>query len=146
VALSGQAVALGLVVLLSAAAGSIGIGILALPIAVLFQAVALLGIAWLVSSLGVALPDLAYFLSLFLFLLMFISPIGFKPDMVPESLRFTVYFNPVYYMLEAYRDCLIGGRTPDIRVWTIFGAFSFALFVVGAGFFRTFKGALVDYE
>lgn len=146
VALAGEVVALGLVLLLSAATGSLGPAVLLLPLVVALQAVALLGIAWIVAGLGVALPDISYFINLFLFLLMFISPIAFKPDMVPPSLRIVVYANPVYYMLEVFRDCLLAGRPIDPRVWTIYVAVSVVLFVTGASFFKTFKSVLVDYE
>jgi homopolymeric O-antigen transport system permease protein len=146
VSLAGQVIGLTLVLALSAVGGALGPMALALPIAVLLQALALLGLAWIVSGLGVVLPDVAYFINLFLFLLMFISPIAFKPDMVPATLRLVVYANPIYYMLEVYRDCLIAGRTPDPRVWAIDAAISVGLFVIGGGFFRTFKNALVDYE
>ncbi len=102
--------------------------------------------SWLVAGLGVALPDVSYFINLFMFLLMFVSPVAFKPDMVPASLQFVIYGNPVHYMLEVFRDCLIAGRPIDLRIWAAHLVISMALFVLGAGFFRTFKSVLVDYE
>ena len=146
VALGGEIVGLGLVLLLSAATGSLGPGVLLLPVALALQTLALLGLAWIVAGLGVALPDISYFINLFLFLLMFISPIAFKPDMVPPGLRLVVYANPVYYMLEVFRDCLLAGRAIDPRTWAVYAVFSVALFAVGSSFFKTFKHVLVDYE
>ncbi len=71
--------------------------VLALPIALLAAGCWRCS-AWRgsVAGLGVALPDISYFISLFMFLLMFVSPIAFRLDMVPEALRFVVYGNPVY--------------------------------------------------
>ena len=120
--------------------------VLALPIAVILQVLALLGLAWIVAGLGVALPDVSYFISLFMFLLMFVSPIAFRLDMVPPAFQFVVYGNPVYYLLEVFRDCLIAGRQPDPRIWGVQAALSIGLFVLGAAFFRSFKSVLVDSE
>ena len=146
VALSGEAVGLALVILLSAINGSLGPTLALLPVAVLLQVIALLGLAWLVSGLGVALPDVSNFVSLFMFLLMFISPIAFKPDMVPSSFQVVVYANPVFYMVEMFRDCLISGREIDPRMWGANAVLSMIVFVLGAAFFRAFKSILADYE
>jgi lipopolysaccharide transport system permease protein len=146
VAMTGELVALVLVVGLCAFNGSLGPMVLALPIAVILQVLALLGLAWIVAGLGVALPDVSYFISLFMFLLMFVSPIAFRLDMVPEAFRLAVYGNPVFYLLEVFRDCLIAGRRPDPFVWGVQAALSIGLFVFGAAFFRAFKSVLVDSE
>jgi ABC-type polysaccharide/polyol phosphate export permease len=146
VALSGESIGLALVTLLAAFNGELGPMLAALPVAVLLQAVALFGVAWIVAGLGVALPDTSYIISLLMFLLMFLSPIAFEPAMVPEALRFIVYGNPVYYMLEVFRDCLIAGRTVDLRIWGIHAVMSATLYLIGAAFFRHFKSVLVDYE
>lgn len=146
VALAGEAVALVLVILLGAVAGTVGPSLLGLPLALFLQTLALLGLGWIVSGLGVALPDVSYFINSFLFLLMFVSPIAFRPDMVPEGFKLVVYANPVFYMLEAFRDCLIAGRTPDPRIWGMLALMSVAVFIAGAAFFRSFKNILVDYE
>jgi lipopolysaccharide transport system permease protein len=146
VALAGEVVGLCLVVVLSALNGSIGPGLAALPAALALQAAALLGLAWIVASIAVALPDISYFISLSLFLLMFVSPIAFQPDMVPAELRFIVYVNPIYYLIEVFRDCFIAGRHLQVVVWAIDAAISIMLFTIGAAFFRAFKGVLTDYE
>jgi lipopolysaccharide transport system permease protein len=146
VALSGESIGLVLVTLLAAVNGEVGPNLAALPVAVLLQAVALFGVAWIVAGLGVALPDTSYIISLLMFLLMFLSPIAFEPTMVPEALRFVVYGNPVYYMLEVFRDCLIAGRQADLRLWAAHAVMSGLLYLVGAAFFRHFKSVLVDYE
>ena len=63
-----------------------------------------------------------------MFLLMFVSPIAFEPSMVPEAMRFVVYANPVYYLIETFRDCLIAGRAIDPRVWAIQAVLSLSLY------------------
>lgn len=146
VALSGETVSIVIVTLLCLFNGLLGPSVLALPLALLLQALALLGLAWIVAGIGVALPDVSYFISLFMFLLMFVSPIAFTPEMVPGRLQFVIYLNPIFYMLEVFRDCLLSDRVIDLRIWAVHAVMSVGLFVVGASFFRGFKSVLVDSE
>lgn len=146
VALAGESVGLCLVLALSAVNGTLGPTAVLLPVAVAFQGLALLGIAWMVAGIGVALPDVSYFINLFLFLLMFLSPIAFSPDMVPPTLRLVVYCNPIFYMLEVFRDCLISGRAFHPAIWSVFIVAALVVFTLGGAFFKTFKSVLVDYE
>src|SRR5439155_24635647 len=83
---------------------------------------------------------------LFLFLLMWVSPIGFTVDMVPANLAAVLYLNPVYYLLDVYRDSLLVGRFPSPHVALIYVGLSLLVFAVGSAFFRGFRGVLLDYE
>jgi lipopolysaccharide transport system permease protein len=146
VGMTSQFVSMALVLLLVTASGNLTPHILWLPIVVMLQVLLLIGLTWILASLTVALPDVTYFVNLFVFLLMFLSPIGFKPDMVPPAFQWVVYLNPVYYMIEAYRDSMLNGTWPDAREFVLFAIGSLAVFAIGAAFFRAFKGVLVDYE
>jgi ABC-type polysaccharide/polyol phosphate export permease len=53
----------------------------------------LLGIVYFLSALAVSFVDISYFVTLFLLLLMFISPIGYQPEKIDSSLLPMVYFN-----------------------------------------------------
>jgi ABC-type polysaccharide/polyol phosphate export permease len=79
-------------------------------------------------------------------LLLFISPIGFKPEAVPVAFRFLVYMNPVYYMIEMFRASMLYGEWPGPFVLTVYVGMCLGAFTLGSRFFRRFKGALVDYE
>ena len=126
--------------------GSLTVHVLWLPIAWAFQILMLFGVVWILSSIAVGLPDISYFINLFLFLLMWVSPIGFTVDMVPANLAAVLYLNPVYYLLEVYRDSLLLGHLPSLRVAIVYVSLSLSFFVVGSAFFRAFRGVLLDYE
>jgi len=64
----------------------------------------LVGLTWVLASLTVAIPDITYFVNLFVFLLMFISPIGFRPEDIPAGFRWITVINPIYYMTAMYRE------------------------------------------
>jgi len=141
-----QAVGLSVVVVLSALNGTLTPHVLWLPVIWALQIVMLSGFVWIVSSIAVGLPDVSYFINLFLFLLMWISPIGFTADMVPANLAAVLYLNPVYYLLEVYRDSLLLGRFPSPHVLLVYVGLSLLFFAVGSAFFRAFRGVLLDYE
>jgi lipopolysaccharide transport system permease protein len=146
VGMTSQMVSLGIVLVLVAVSGALTPHVLWLPLVVLLQVLLLVGLTWILSSVTVALPDITYFINLFVFLLMFLSPIAFKPEMVPANFQWVVYLNPVSYMIEAYRDSLLNGTWPEPFEFSVFAGGALVIFAAGATFFRAFKGVLVDYE
>jgi lipopolysaccharide transport system permease protein len=146
VGMTSQFVSLAIVAVLVTLSGLLTPQVLWVPIIVLLQVALLLGLTWILASITVALPDITYFINLFVFLLMFLSPIAYQPEMVPPGFQWVVYLNPLSYMMEAYRDSLLNGSWPDPRGFSIFATISLVVFALGATFFRAFKGVLVDYE
>ena len=117
-----------------------------LPAVIVMQLAWLAGLTWVLSSVTVALPDVTYFVNLAVFLLMFVSPIGFTSEMVPAKLRFVIYVNPIYYLTEMYRDSMLNGRWPAPSVAIVYVVMCAATFALGSLFFERFKGVLADYE
>lgn len=146
VGMASQFVSIGLVLLLVGGAGVLSFHVLWLPLVVLLQVMWLAGLTWILSSLTVALPDITYFVNLFVFMLMFLSPIGIKPDMVPASFKWVIYLNPIYYLTEMYRDSMLHGRWPQLSVASIYVVMCLGTFAVGSAFFERFKAVLTDYE
>lgn len=146
VASATQAVGLAVVILLTALNGTLTLHVLWLPIIWSLQILMLFGLTWIIASIAVGLPDISYFINLFLFLLMFVSPIAFTADMVPSNLAAVLYLNPVYYLLEMYRGSLLFGRVPAMSIVAVYVGLSLLTFAVGSAFFRAFRGVLLDYE
>lgn len=141
-----QLVSLAALILLVAATGSLSAHILWLPIALVLQTLFLLGLVYFFSALAVSLPDIGYFINLLLMLLMFISPIGYTPDMLPPGYWPIVYLNPVYYFTEIFRDSLVYGRLPAPGTALTYVLLCLGTYVAGTGFFARFKNVLIDYE
>ncbi len=135
-----------LITILSAVNGTLSWGILLLPFVMILLIAFILGICLLLAPLGVFLPDLSNIVNLMMTLLMFLSPIAFKSDMVPSSLQLVILVNPISYILEAFRYVFIGGHEVFIWQWLMFIIISLATFCIGASFFQRFKGFVVDYE
>ncbi len=144
--LPSQFVSMIILVALVAMNGALSWQLAVLPLVILLQVMFLIGLVFILSSIAVALPDLVYFVNLFLLFLMFVSPIGFKPEMLPSSFSFMVYLNPIYYMVEVFRIAILGEQSRLFLVPAVFVLMSLCVFSAGCAFFYRFKGILVDYE
>jgi len=146
VGMASEFVSIGLVLILVAGARSLSWHVALLPLVVVLQVMWLAGLTWMLSSITVALPDITYFVNLFVFLLMFLSPIGFRPEMVPPAFAWTLYANPIFYMTEMYRGTMLTGRLPALFVAATYAAMCVATFALGSAFFQRFRAVLTDYE
>ncbi len=106
----------------------------------------LMGLVWLVAPLGLMVPDVGHLLGIVSILLMFVSPIAFRPDMVPGRFRALLQLNPVTYMVGAYRWTIIGPAAADGSTLIVFGALAGVAFVLGGLFCWRFKGFVIDFE
>lgn len=146
VGMASQFVSIVLVLILITGARSLSWHVALLPAVVVLQVMWLAGLTWALSSITVALPDITYFVNLFVFLLMFLSPIGFKPEMVPPGFEWVIYLNPIYYMTEMYRATMLRSVSPTPPVVIVYVAMCVATFALGSAFFERFRGVLTDYE
>jgi lipopolysaccharide transport system permease protein len=145
-ALVTEAVGLTLLVGLTGLAGSLSWHMLALPAAALLQIVFLLGTVLLVAPLGLILPDIAYFINIFVLFLLFVSPIGFKPEAIPSGFEFLVWLNPVYYLLVPFRFAALGSQGVGPLELVLAVVISLGTYALGCTVFVRSKGFLLDHE
>lgn len=138
-------IGISVLIFLSLINGTLSWNILFLIGIILLQILFVLGLCFLLAPLGLLLPDLSNIVNLVIMLLMFLSPIGFKPEMVPKTLQFIVLINPVSYMLEAFR-VIIMGQPLNISHFIVFCLLSIGFFGFGTFFFQRFKSLIVEFE
>lgn len=80
-------------------------------------AVNLLWITLLLSMLGARFRDLEYVIGAAMPLLMFLSPVFYRPSYLPFNERF-VWFNPLSHLIEIVRYPLLGSPPPGFVVLT----------------------------
>ena len=146
VSMVGVLVSLSILIMLVAFAGELSLKITLFPIVFILQVMFLIGLALFLSSIALVVPDIANFVNLSMLLFMFISPIGYKPEMVPERFSAIVFLNPVHYLAEAFRMTLLRTHEFNGVNFTIFCLICILCFAFGAAFFRKFKGFLLDHE
>jgi len=117
---------------------------LLLPVIILCQFLFTLGLGWLLASLTVFLRDVGQLLGLAMTLWLFLTPIFYPDEMVPAQFRWLLELNPLYYIVESYRDLLLEHRLPDLRRLLVLAGLSAASFLFGHWFFRRSRRAFVD--
>ena len=146
IGLVSQLAGLLIVLILVVSDGALSTNVIFFPLILATQAMLLAGLAWMLGALGVLLPDLSTFTGLLMLFLLFLSPVAFHPAMVPETLQFVLYVNPVHYVLGAFRWSLIDGTVFPLWQLGMFVAISIVTFFFGAWVFVRLKGSIVDYE
>lgn len=122
----------------------ISVMVLFLPLYMVLLGLFAVGIGWIVSSLQVYLRDTAQVLSVVLTLWFWITPILIPREQVPSNFQPLVAWNPMSYVVGAYRDRLLSSRWPSWRELAVFCAYSMAAFVLGGLFFRHVKRGFAD--
>jgi len=89
-----------------------------LPLVIVPLALLSLGASWLLSSLGVFLEDISQVVGLATTALLFLSPIFYSPDRIPDAWRELYLLNPIATILIASKNVLFRGSAPD---WAALG-------------------------
>ena len=100
-----------------------------------------IGTAWMLSSLGVYLRDIAQITGIMTTILLFVSPVFFPLSAVPTELQACMKLNPLTFVIESGRNVLIFGQTFNWLGWAWY--FAGSLVVAWAGFWwfqKTRKG------
>ncbi len=113
--------------------------ILLLPLAIVLQVMFTLSLGFFLSSGSVYFRDIPTMLGPLFMIWFWATPIAYTVNLIPEGFRWIVYLNPVYYMLEIYRDVLFYGKLPELQIVGPFLIFSVILFIISIWFFRKTK-------
>jgi homopolymeric O-antigen transport system permease protein len=112
-----------------------------LPVVVLPLLLLIMGLSWLLASIGVFVRDIGQFIGLVLTMLLFMSPIFYPASALPESVRSYLFLNPLTFIIEQTRGIILYGELPDWGGLMIY--YTVAVLVAWAGLFwfeKTRKG------
>ncbi|UXI67777.1 ABC transporter permease [Tahibacter amnicola] len=118
--------------------------LLALPALLLLFALAL-GISLLLSAMQVFVRDIAPALPQILMLWMFISPVFYARDILPEEYRSWMDFNPYSVFVEYFRFALLGMPPPGARGVVVGVAAVLLAVVTGYAAFRRLERHFEDF-
>ncbi len=118
--------------------------ILLLPIYMVFVGLLGVGVGWIASSLHVYLRDTGQVLSVVMTMWFWFTPIMINERQIPTRIRRWVDWNPMSWVVRAYRDRLLSTRWPSGEELAVLAAFSVVFFVTGGLFFRHLKRGFAD--
>lgn len=119
--------------------------IITLPLFVLVAFAAAMGAGLWIAALNVKYRDFRYVIPFIVQLGLYISPVGFSSNIVPEQWRLLYSINPMVGVIDGFRWAILGGTTP--LYWPGFLislALVFAIFVTGIFYFRKTEKSFAD--
>jgi ABC-2 type transport system permease protein len=118
--------------------------LLLLPLIIVLQLLFVLGLSYIAAVFGTYVPDAKEVVNTVVRTMLFITPIMWPPEMVPERLRFVVDYNPLAYLVGAYRDLVLEGSLPGSMETLWFGLLACSLSMAGFILFIWFKPHFAD--
>lgn len=97
-----------------------------LPIVLLPFLLLIMGLSWLIASIGVFIRDVGQVVGMALTVLMFMSPIFYPLSALPESVSHYLFLNPLTFVVEQVRNILIWGQQPnwnDLAIYSVISVF-----------------------
>ena len=102
------------------------------------------GLALGLAAINLFYRDIQYLLNLILVLWMYITPVIYPMEMVPEQYRWVFMFNPMAVIVNAYRQVILGGSNPNYSSLSIAFLLSMVVYLVGRKVFKQLEGLFAD--
>jgi ABC-2 type transport system permease protein len=118
--------------------------VLLLPLVFVLQLLFTLGLGYLMAVVGTYLPDIRETLRAVVRVTFFITPILWPTDRLPEDWQFVVDYNPLAFLVEAYRNLILDGELPGGMATLYFSLFTLVLVTVGLVLFNRVKHNFAD--
>lgn len=119
--------------------------IVCLPLFLLLTALPVAGAGLWFAALNVRYRDIRYLIPFLLQFGLYVSPVGFASNVVPEKWRLLYALNPMVAVIDGFRWSLLRGAAQLYPSEIVFSAMvSFALFLSGLRYFRKSERMLAD--
>ena len=104
-----------------------------------------IGVGWILSLFSLVIKDIQHGIGLILMLMTILSPFAFTPEMVPETLKFIIYLNPLSYFVLSFQQIIAYGAWPDFISVTGSIILGLGFFLLGYYVFLKGKFEFFDY-
>lgn len=122
------------------------LSLLFVPVSLILLAIFSLGLGLLFSTIAIYFPDIVEMYSVALTAWMYITPIIYPENIIPEPLKFFLFtLNPMYYFIKLIRLPIYDGIVPSITQISIAAAVAFFTFLLG-WFIFTWKANDLTYR
>lgn len=115
-----------------------------LPVALLPLFILLTGLSWFLAALGVYLRDMTQITAIITTAFMFLTPIFFPVEAIPERYRGLLALNPLASIVKQVRDVLIWGHGIDVIPFGINISVSLVALLLGYTFFQKVRRGFAD--
>ena len=127
----------GLIIYLLAAGHGLPWTLALLPGLWVVQIIGTAGVCFALAAVGAYLRDLRELVQVFCLVNLYLMPVFYQPDAIPESIRFLPYINPFSYAVWCYQDAWAGSLDHPVA-WVVFPVLAVLALVGG---YRVFRAA-----
>lgn len=110
--------------------------ILFIPIIFIVQLLLVLGTSFILAAINVFFRDIENVLSVVLMMWMYLTPVIYPPELIPEEFTSLFNLNPMMPIVNAYRNTILHGVAPPWPSFIYASIFSVVIFIVGYIFFK----------
>ena len=110
----------------------------------LIQQIFTIGLSLFFAAANLLYRDIQYLLNLLLVLWMYATPIIYPADIVPEKYKIIFQLNPMAVIVNAYRQTILGGGTPNYLSLTIGLLVSIVTLIIGFSYFKSREKIFAD--
>jgi lipopolysaccharide transport system permease protein len=119
--------------------------IVLLPIFVLLAFTASFGVGLWIAALMVKYRDFKFIVPFIVQFGLYISPVGFLSDVVPQDWRMLYSLNPMVGVIDGFRWCILGGQHDiDVPAILLSVGVTLVVLVTGIGYFRRTERDFAD--
>lgn len=119
--------------------------LIVVPITWIFLVMFLIGLVWIFSLVALVLRDIQQGINIVNMSMMVLSPMAYTPDMVPSTLKFIIWINPISYFVLCLQAPLALGTWPPPAAMVGAACLGIGTFMLGLLFFRRARFVFVDY-
>jgi len=114
------------------------------PLVLMPLAIATLGFAWILASLGVFVRDVGQMVGILTTILLFLSPIFYPIAALPEAFRPWLLANPLTFIIGQARAVLVFGQYPNWSGLALYTVAAFAFAWAGFWWFQKTRKGFAD--
>ena len=120
------------------------IGIIIIPVLLLISLVTASGLGLFLASVNVKFRDVRYILPFFIQILMFLSPVIYPVNIIPDGYKWIAYLNPMTGVISTARYVILGSGTMDWLGIYLSVIMAIILFLLGIAYFRKTERFFAD--
>lgn len=115
-----------------------------LPVIWIIEYALCLGVTLIVSSLNIYIRDLEHIMGVVSMAWMYLTPVIYSIDMVPEKYLGVFYLNPMTSVINVYRDILYYSRIPQTESLLRAGIAAFVVLLLGSLMFEKLQKGFAE--
>lgn len=110
----------------------------------LIQQIFTFGLSLFLAAANLLYRDIQYLLTLLLTLWMYLTPIIYPVDIVPEKFRIIYQLNPMSVIINAYRQVILANNPPKYSSLAVALIVSFLTLLIGLSYFKSREKIFAD--